>query len=302
VQDDVVSPDPAAILRMDYLEWLRELARTQPFGAGDRLGTANLIDDAAHARGRDAIRSGRPVSLARPLAAGKNARADDRPVFALEVFHTDGPIGAGTDHLELDCHGTVNTHLDGLNHMGIDGTWYGGWSMQDPDAPSIAEFARSGLVTRGVHVDVPAVRGTPWVDIDEPVTGADLDRALAASGTTFEPGDALLLDMGRDRFEAAGNVMAGERRPGIGFDGARWLVDHGVSVVCWDFMDAFHADEPLGAVHMLIWAIGLVLVDNCDHSRLRTELAAGQSGGALVVSPLPIDGATGNNVNPVVLV
>src|SRR6478736_9244223 len=138
-QDDYMSADPSDILRADHLEWLRALARTQPFGAGDRLGTANLIDHAAHARARDAIRSGRPVSLARPLAPGANARADDRPVFSLEVFHTDGPIGAGSDHLELDCHGTVNTHLDGLNHMGIDGTWYGGWAMQDPTAPSVAE-------------------------------------------------------------------------------------------------------------------------------------------------------------------
>ena len=52
---------------------------------------------------------------------------------------------------------------------------------------------------------------------------------------------------------------------------------------------------------MLNWAIGLVLVDNCDHSRLRAGLAPGQATGALVVSPLPIDGATGNNVNPLVL-
>jgi kynurenine formamidase len=300
-QDGAMIPDPAALLRPDYLGWLRDLARSRPFGAGDRLGTANLIDGAAEARARDAIRTGRPVSLARPLAAGRNARADDRPVFSIEVFHADGPIGTGTDHVELDCHGTANTHLDGLNHMGIDGTWYGGWAMQDPAAPSILEFARRGLVTRGVHVDIPAVRGTPWVDVDDPVTGHDLDRALERRGATFEPGDALLLDMGRDRFEAAGHVMAGPRRPGIGFDGARWLVEHGVSVLCWDFMDAFHADEPLGAVHMLIWAIGLVLVDNCDHARLRAELEPDQCSGALVIGPLPIDGATGSNVNPVVL-
>ncbi|HZP28938.1 MAG TPA: hypothetical protein VFC99_08295, partial [Acidimicrobiia bacterium] len=83
--------------------------------------------------------------------------------------------------------------------------------------------------------------------------------------------------------------------------GARWIATHGVSLLCWDFMDAFHPGEPLAAVHMLIWAIGLVLVDNCDHSRLRDTLAPEQATGALVVGPLPIAGATGNNVNPIVL-
>lgn len=293
--------DPALVLPADYLGWLRGLASARRFGDRDRLGTANLVDDGARVRARDAIRTGRPVSLARPLGAGVSQRGDGRPVFALEVFFADGPIGAGTDHLELDCHGTLNTHIDALNHMGIDGTWYGGWGMDDGGAPSIVEFARTGLFTRGVHVDVPAVRGTPWVDVEAPVTGADIDRALDARGIAFEPGDALLLDMGRDRFEAAGNVLGPGHRPGLGEDGARWIVDHGVSVLCWDFLDAVHPDEPLAPVHMLNWAIGLVLVDNCDHSRLRASLASDQATGALVVSPLPIDGATGNNVNPIVL-
>ena len=296
-----MAQDPALLLPAGYLAWLRELAASRRFGPGDRLGTANLIDDAARARARDAIRTGSSVSLARPLTAGPSQRHDGLPAFALEVFRADGPIGAGTDHLELDCHGRLNTHIDGLNHMGIDGTWYGGWDMEDATAPSIIEFAGAGLVTRAVYADVAGARDTPWVDADQPVRGADIDRALEAKGVTFEPGDALVLDMGRDRFEAGGHSLSTDRHPGLGADGARWIVERGVSVLCWDFLDALHPDEPLAPVHMLNWAIGLVLVDNCDHSRLRAALAPGQATGALVVSPLPIDGATGNNVNPLVL-
>ena len=37
-----------------------------------------------------------------------------------------------------------------------------------------------------------------------PVGGDDIDAALSAAKTTFEPGDALLLYMGRNRWEAAG--------------------------------------------------------------------------------------------------
>jgi kynurenine formamidase len=299
-----VTHDPATVLPPDYLAWLRGLAAERRFGDGDRLGTVNHIDDAARARARAAITTGVPVSLARPLQPGPNQRQDERPAFALEVFTTDGPIAMGSDHVELDCHGRDNTHVDGLNHIGLDGTWYGGHAYDDPAAPSIAELAEAGIFTRGVHVDIPAVRGTGWVDPDEPVTGADLDRALAGGGLTFEPGDALLLDMGRDRYEAAGHEWVIDRNPGIGDDGARWIADHGVSVVCWDFLDAFHPDQPLAPVHMLNWAIGLVLVDNCDFARLRTD--PGSAGGtattgALAIAPLPIAGATGNNVNPLLV-
>ena len=289
--DDVIAPA--------YLSWLRGLAGAQP--AGDRLGTVRHIDGAARARALAAVRAGRSVDLCRPFAAGVSNRGDGRPMFRLEVFYTDGPIGMGSDHLELDCHGVTNTHLDGINHIALDGTFYGGHPVDAPGAPSVAELARGGILTRAVYVDVPRLRGTAWVEPGYPVSGADFDTALGRAGVVFEPGDALLVDMGRDRFEAAGMEMSPDDRPGVGEDGARWIEAHGVSVVCWDFLDAFGGGEPRAPVHLLNWAIGLVLVDNCDFSRLRAALEPGQATGALVLAPLPLDGATGCNVSPIVL-
>ena len=106
-----------------------------------------------------------------------------------------------------------------------------------------------------------------------PVSGDDLDAAIAAAGVTFEPGDALLLRMGRDAYEAAGHVYASSvgdpPPPGIGWSGAEWIADHHASIVGWDFLDSSHPSEPPGAVHSLIWAIGLVLIDNCDYGAAR---------------------------------
>jgi hypothetical protein len=56
------------------------------------------------------------------------------------------------------------------------------------------------------------------------------------------------------------------------------------------------------SVHMLIWAIGLALVDNCDlgtAARLMSETR--RSSGLLCVSPLAIRGATGSLVNPILI-
>jgi len=293
-------PGPESVVAPEYLAWLRSLAAAYP--AGERRGTLRHIDDAAGARWRAAIRSGRSVDLCRELAEGMSNRGDGRPAFRVEVFYSDGPIGMGSDHVELDCHGVSNTHLDGINHIALDGTFCGGHIAGAPGAPSVAELARGGIVTRAVYVDVPGVRGVRWVDADHPVTGADFDAALSRAGVAVEPGDALLVDMGRDRFEAEGMQMAPEHRPGVGEDGARWIEAHRVSLVCWDFLDAFGGDEPRAPVHLLNWAIGLVLVDNCDFSRLRVALEPGQATAALVLAPLPIPGATGCNVSPIVLV
>jgi kynurenine formamidase len=293
----------------EFRDWLETLHAQQRFGPGDRAGTANLIDAAARARGVASLTTGEPVSLARALPPDPAITAGGKPGLTLEVeleLLAD-PVAMATDHVEIDCHGLHSTHVDALNHMGRSGTWYGGYALDDQAAPSIADLVDAGLVTRGVFADIPAVRGTEWVDGDEPVTGADLDAAMTAAGVTFEPGDALLLRMGRDAWEAAGNVyasmLADPPPPGIGGSGAEWIADHDVSILGWDFLDTFHASEPPGAVHSLIWAIGLVLIDNCDHGAARAALtAAGKATGLLVVAPLRIPGGTGCTVNPLLLI
>jgi hypothetical protein len=57
---------------------------------------------------------------------------------------------------------------------------------------------------------------------------------------------------------------------------------------------------------MLTWAIGLLLLDNCDFAALRAALLAAQGpgtkvAGALVVSLLAVPGSNGVNLNPLVL-
>ena len=142
-----------------YDDWLTAHAAKPRFGSRDRLGTANYIDELARIRAAESIVSGEPVSLARPMRPSPSPRGDDKPGFSVEVFYTDGPIGMGSDHVELDCHGRANTHLDALNHISIGGHWYAGWPVDDIDGPSVEHLAEHGLFTRGVFVDVPKIAG-----------------------------------------------------------------------------------------------------------------------------------------------
>jgi kynurenine formamidase len=286
-----------------YDDWLAAHAAKPRFGPRDRLGTANYIDELARIRAAESIVSGEPVSLARPLRPSPSPRGDDKPGFSVEVFYTDGPIGMGSDHVELDCHGRANTHLDALNHIAIGGHWYAGWSVDDVEGPSVEHLAEHGLFTRGVFVDVPKVRATPWVDAAEPVEAADIETALRESGVTFEQGDALLLYMGRDKYEDQGNAFDGLREghvmPGVGRTAAEWIADNQVSMLCWDFLDSNHPSQPFVCVHRLIWAIGLLLVDNCELGAAARAAAANATAvGGLVVAPLAIPGGTGCSVRP----
>lgn len=286
--------------------WLAEAQRSQRarLGRHDRFGTANYIDAAARRRAAASVTSGEVVSLARPVVNTGSVRRDGRPTAHVKVFVADlGGTQVATDHVELDIHGVDNTHLDALNHIRLGNEYYGGWAADDPACPSAADLGGAGLFTRAVLVDVPTVRGRQWVPEDEPVTGDDLDRGLGLAGTALLPGDALLLYMGRDRYERAGHVYRfSSPSAGLGEDGARWITRHQISLLCWDFLDALVPGPPMPNAHSLIWATGQLLVDNCDFAALK-RCVGSSSGvvGALVVAPMALPGATGCGVNPLVL-
>jgi hypothetical protein len=244
--------------QVELTGWIRELAESHPFGPGDRRGTVNLIDPAARSRGAALIRSGEAISLARPLRGGDYNATPERPGFAHEITYHATPDGTGwgMDHLVLDPHGLMNTHIDALNHVAVNGTFYGGRAVDDPEQGSVDVLAPAGLLTRAVHLDIPALRGTAWAE--SPVTGADLD-------------------------------------------GARWVAEHAISILAWDMLDSREAKATRASAHVLTWAIGLLLVDNCDFAALRAALGRGtRTAGALILAPAVVEGANGVNLNPLV--
>jgi len=323
-----LGPDPLA-------PWVREIATAHDAARhADGVqcrGSVALIDEAARLRGTAQVKLGKAVSLEREvetrparLAAGRAAAEAERrdwerlnvpemPLGHLEVelevqIGVHGRNAHGGDVIKYDAHGVHNTHMDGLAHLGADASWHGPIpaAASQTDEDTMVNWAQHGIATRGVLLDVAAARGVDWITAEEPVTAADLEAALAATGVTTQPGDALIVYQGRDRYEAGGNVYPSGakavRRPGIGETGARWIAAQDPGVVLWDFHDA--RDNPAGSleVHGLIYAIGLCLVDNCLLGPAAAALkAAGVSTGLLVAAPAAIHRSTGVLINPLLL-
>lgn len=286
-----------------FHQWLSEVTgqTCARFGADDRLGTANYVDPSARLRAAACIRTGEAVDLARPLVEG--------PGFHVERT-SDAAGFVVLDRVESSCHGHAKTHMDALNHMSSNGTFYGGRSLDDADLPTVVDLAGRCLFTRALFADITAVRGTPWVAPGEPVSDVDIEAAL--DGVDILPGDALVLYMGRDRWEAAGNTFdhvdggprsPDRRKPGAGRSAARWIVEHQISIVAWDFLDA--QDDPdapteaKGTVHRLLPATGLILIDNCDMASAAAVLSrTNRRVAAFAALPLAVPGGTGSLVTP----
>lgn len=322
------APDPLA-------PWLREIA-TAHDSARHRdgvqcRGSVALIDEAARLRGTAQVRLGRAISLEREvetrpdrlaalaeIAAEEKAQWQQLAVIELPDGHggvelevragAHGRNAHGGDVISYDAHGIHNTHLDGLAHIGADGAWHGPIPIEasQRDEDTIVNWAQHGIATRGVLLDIPAVRGVEWVTADEPVTAADLDAAVAAAGVELQPGDALIIYQGRDRFEAAGHRYTPgavlQPRPGIGASGAAWIAAKDPGLVVWDFHDARSNPTSALEVHGLIYAIGLALIDNALLGpAAQTLREAGTSTGLLVAAPTAIHRSTGVLINPLLL-
>lgn len=277
------------------------------WGEQDQLGTLNLIDDAARARAVAEVRSGRIVSLARPVApvafsasVGPVGSAAVMPAAVLQTMNFGGtrPM-AMTDTLVLNVHNAAMTHLDAVAHIPVDGMVYPGVPLDDAVSPrgvqhgSTDSFA-GGVVTRGVLLDHAP---NASLDADRRIGANDLDDALARSGATLLSGDAVAVRGGWDT-----HLPVNRPVPGLDITAVRWLDSHGVSVYLGDIGDSRPPSIPLPLHQVALARLGLPLVDAAALDDLADACRAEQrSTFLLVLAPPRITGTTGLPVNPIAI-
>lgn len=290
------------------------------WGAEDERGTLNLVTADNVRRATDAARTGRVVSLGMPLDVaappyypqGLDAAVRHEMVTAWGS-NAGGDVQAASDQLHVQCHGLDNTHMDALCHIGFGGIGWNGRpfrSMVDMDGASVADMLGAGpVVTRGVLVDVPRLRGVDHLAGGDAVTADD----LRAAAPDLRPGDALLVRTGRARAVAGSlNAAAAEGRTAEHKYGPIAGLHHSAMSVVADLDcallgtdgsgDTFPAvDEHRLPIHVLsLVHLGLHLLHNLALEELADALA--ERGGTdfmITAAPLPLPGGTGSPIAPV---
>lgn len=285
------------------------------WGPDDERGALNYITP-EHVRAASAlVRSGRTVSCAWPLDT-KAGPDNPKPVVHHMTMLQDLDIGDHSrlrftcDFMGIEFHGDAHSHIDALCHVVYDGKLYNGLAVEQAVSSVGAsrqtiDVARDGLVSRGVLLDIPRLRGTGWVEPGEAVLREEIEAAEAAQGVRIGQGDLVLFRTGhaRKRIEEgpwdAANAKAGihtsamplfhERKvAAIGYDGDGEAVPSN----CEGVMYPIHT---IG-----VNAMGLYFLD----SLYLEDLAAacqheGRSEFLLVIAPLRLAAGTGSPVNPI---
>jgi kynurenine formamidase len=220
----------------------------------------------------------------------------------------DGGWGGSADYIGVFQHGYSVTHIDALCHVwGEDGMWEG----RDPDEEITFSGTRfggveqwsDGILTRGVLLDVPRHRGEPYVTVEKPVHGWELEAIAAEQGVSLEAGDALLVHCGREAYAAEGAGTFGDNGANAGLHASclPFIRDHDFALLGWDMTDASPNEYGLpSTIHGIIYAYGVPILDNALLGPLAQVAAEeGRYEFMLTINPLVAVGATGSPVNPI---
>lgn len=273
------------------------------WGADDQRGAVNLITPEKRVEAARLVRSGRSISLARPFPKTPAANNPNPAQHFMRV----APDGLAVDYYGISYHGTASTHLDALCHMWSDQGMWGGHSAEalTTDGSSWAgiEHWSSGITTRGVLLDVERYRGT-YVTEATPVHGRELEEIARAQGVMMQPGDALIVNCGREAYERdhGGWGATREHRPGLHASCLPFIRQHDVAVLVWDMLDHLppgYGGLTWGGVHPALYRYGVALVDNARLDELSAVAAEERRYEfMLTMAPLIVAGGTGSPINP----
>lgn len=296
-----------AIARETFARWFSDVSNTGRWGRDDSIGTLNLITPAIRLAAARAVRHGITVSLARPLATGPNTNA----IFPLEDRYVVSPAGDIQWFLDvptLPMHGWAFSHLDALSHAAFGGVLYNGVSASSVDSTRGASrldiaAMRQGIVTRGVLMDIPRLRGLPYLDTGAVITVADLEAWERRTATRVRPGDVVLIHTGRDaraRVVPGWQVVTGSSGPHPEI--ARWLRERNVAAFGGDGANERYpslvtgVSEPLHQLALV--SMGMPLFDNLALEELAAVAAERNQWTFLfIAAPLPLQRGSGSLVN-----
>lgn len=306
-----VTPQPARVPRDTFIVWMTRLSNAGRWGARDQLGTLNLITPEKRRAAAQSVRDGVSISLAADLVAGPDSDAISPMRFALAVVQFDSTTSAAIDSVALLAHGYVYSHIDALAHFVFRNQMYNGFRVDElrPEGARKlgVEAMQAGIVSRGIIVDIPRLRGVPYLGNGDAVTPGDLERWEQSTGVRIEAGDVVLIRTGRwARAEATGRWRLVDNAAGPHPSLAAWLRARGVAALGSDVANEVAPSVVPGVanpMHLLgIVAMGMPLMDDLDLEAVAKEAAARSRPTFLFVgAPVRVRGGTGAPLNPLAI-
>src|SRR5260370_26740511 len=263
----------------EYEHWKKDLSNWGRWGKDDEIGALNLITAEKRKQAASLVREGFSVSLAGDadtVQAVENPNPYDVKMLAI-----------GNDRIGVAYHGIAHTHLDSLAHINDNGVFYNGYK---PDADAVLKGGhaknsihnvKNGIFTRGVLIDIPRLKGVPYLEPGTPIYVQDIEAWEKKAGVKVSAGDAIFVRTGVwARRKALGPWLRGRaeggRSAGVEPSMVPVLKARDIAIMGSDH-PPYVSPSPLPRpVHdFALLYLGVHLFDNCDLEAL-ADAAAGR--------------------------
>src|ERR1700674_1125436 len=207
--------------KADFDKGMKQLSNWGRWGKDDQRGTVNLITPAKVKQAASLAKQGITVSLEHPLMT-EPAADNANPLTHTMTATGENPVAGAyaMDSYSIAFHGYGHTHMDALGHAFQDGKMYNGYPQssvtKDGAMKNDITAYQNGIVTRGILVDIPRLKGVPYLEPGTPIYVEDMEAWEKKTGVKIGSGDAVFVRTGRwARRAAKGPWNAGEILAGL---------------------------------------------------------------------------------------
>ncbi|MGC0239500.1 cyclase family protein [Arthrobacter sp. SD76] len=206
------------------------------------------------------------------------------------------------------------TQWDALAHIFYRGQMYNGHGLEKVTSTgasvnSIDKIA-TGVVGRGVLLDMPKHFGVPWLEAGHAISTADLDACAERQSVEIRSGDIVLIRTGQIaqvRAERNWGQHDSGPAPGLGVDAAHWFTRNEIAALATDTWGAevLPNDTPgvFQPLHLILLVnAGMTIGEIFDLEALSAACAEEERYDFFFTAPpLPISKAVGSPVNPLAI-
>src|ERR1700674_3231882 len=263
----------AVVTKAIFEQWMTDLSNWGRWGKDDEMGAMNLITPAKRKQAAAVVKEGASFSLARDA---EKEKALDNPVpFGHQMTRTgiNNPGTSSGDTFTISHHGYAHTHMDSLCHFFYKGKMFNGYSQELVTEQGAAKLSirnfKNGIFTRGILMDIPALKGVDYLEPGTPIYPEDLDAWEKKAHLKAGSGDVVFIRTGRWALrDAKGPWEASKKSAGLYASCAKWLKSRDIAMLG---SDAASDVMPSGIdgvaqpIHTLVLvALGMPIFDNCD--------------------------------------
>ena len=283
----------------------QELNNWGRWGPDDELGTMNLITPEKTREAAALVQKGITVSLAH------NPMPDEAVDNPDSAFNHTMAESLRSDTYEFRYHGYGVSHIDSLCHFIWNDRLYNDIPPSESTPEGCGKLGihnlKQGIVTRGILLDFPRLRGVPYLEPQTPIYVEDIEAWEEMAGVTVSPGDVIFVRTGRwaRRAEVGPWQVSGDSA-GLHASVLPWIRERGVAFVgsdaATDVMPSLVEGVGQPVHTMLIAGFGTNIFDNMDLEAL-AETAAQENRWEfmLTAGPIPVEGGTGSPLNPIAI-